>query len=339
MPAAHPQSLITNRQSRLSCALALLLAVAGTSGTTVGAESEPEGTFSIIARDSAPGELGMAVHSKAHAVGSRTISAKGGVAVIAHQATSNPMYGQVGLELLQRGMTPQQALDYMVRADEGRDNRQVSILDMQGRSASWTGSRPQDWKGHRCTPDYCVQGNILAGPQVLDGMARNFEAAAGQPLAERLLAALDGGQAAGGDRRGMQSAALTIVKPLAGAAGFSDRIMEFRVDDHRSPIVELRRVLNVFRGNQLIAEANRHLQGNRQDEALRTAIAARDLAPDSDNAWVGLANVYLKLGQKSESLAALRRAIELNPAHRSELPKNANFESIRSDPEFRKMTD
>jgi uncharacterized Ntn-hydrolase superfamily protein len=249
------------------------------------------------------------------------------------------MYGQVGLELLQRGMTPQQALDYMVRGDEGRDSRQVSILDMQGRTAAWTGSRPQDWKGHRCAPDYCVQGNILAGPQVLDGMASAFEAAAGQPLAERLLAALDGGQAAGGDRRGMQSAALMIVKPLAGAAGFSDRIIDARVDDHQSPLTELRRVFNVFRANQMIASANLHLQAGRQKEGLRAAIAASELAPGSDNAWTGLASIYLRLGRNADSLAALRRAIELNPAHRTELPKNANFELLRSDPEFLKLID
>jgi len=104
-----------------------------------------EGTFSIIARDTAAGELGMAVQSKAHAVGSRTISAKGGLGVIAHQAQSNPMYGQVGLDLLARGMAPQQALDFMLRGDEGRENRQVAILDMQGRSAAWTGKNPRDF--------------------------------------------------------------------------------------------------------------------------------------------------------------------------------------------------
>ena len=176
-----------------------------------------EGTFSIIARDVAAGELGMAVQSKAHAVGSRTVSAKGGLAVIAHQAQSNPMYGQIGLDLLARGMAPQQALDFMLRGDEGRENRQVAILDLQGRNAAWTGKNPQDWKGHRCTPDYCVQGNILAGPEVLEGMVAAFESAKSQPLAERLIAALDGGQAAGGDRRGMQAAALVIVKPPASA--------------------------------------------------------------------------------------------------------------------------
>ena len=99
----------------------------------------------------------MAVQSKAHAVGSRTISARGGLSVIAHQAVSNPMYGQIGLELLQQGYSPQQALDFMLRGDEGRDSRQVAILDMQGRSAAWTGKSASaaDWKGHRCTPGYC----------------------------------------------------------------------------------------------------------------------------------------------------------------------------------------
>jgi uncharacterized Ntn-hydrolase superfamily protein len=98
---------------------------------------------------------------------------------------------------LQRGYSPQQALDFMLRGDEGRDSRQVAILDLQGRSAAWTGKSAADWKGHRCTPDYCVEGNTLAGPQVLEGMVKYFEAAANQPLAERLLAALDGGQVAG----------------------------------------------------------------------------------------------------------------------------------------------
>jgi uncharacterized Ntn-hydrolase superfamily protein len=252
-----------------------------------------EDTFSIIARDTAAGELGMAVQSKAHAVGSRTISAKGGLGVIAHQAQSNPMYGQVGLDLLARGMAPQQALDFMLRGDEGRENRQVAILDMQGRSAAWTGKNPRDWKGHRCTPDYCVQGNILAGPEVLDGMVAAFEAAKGQPLAERLIAALDGGQAAGGDRRGMQAAALVIVKPLGGAAGFSDRAVDVRVDDHGAPIPELRRIFNVLRSNQILTEAMNQFRNNQPAQALRTALAARDLSPANDNVWVALAELYM----------------------------------------------
>src|SRR5216117_2084657 len=119
--------------------LTLILIVMAANAAAGDDDLASEGTFSIIARDTAAGELGMAVQSKAHAVGSRTVSAKGGLAVIAHQATSNPMYGQLGLDLLARGMTPQQALDFMVRGDDGRENRQVAILDMQGRSAAWTG--------------------------------------------------------------------------------------------------------------------------------------------------------------------------------------------------------
>jgi uncharacterized Ntn-hydrolase superfamily protein len=319
--------------------LTLLLILLSESAVAWDDNLTSEGTFSIIARDPAVGELGMAVQSKAYAAGSRTISARGGLAVIAHQATSNPMYGALGLELLARGMTPQQALDFMVRGDEGRENRQVSILDLQGRTASWTGKSPQDWKGHRCTPDYCVQGNILAGPQVLDGMVASYEAAAGQPLAERLLAALDGGQAAGGDRRGMQAAALLIVKPLAGAAGFSDRVIDVRVDDHRAPIVELRRVFNVFRAVQKMSDAQNQLRNNQPQEAIRTALAARDLAPESDIVWVGLAYIYMTMGRKAECFDALRKAVEFNPANKTQLPRSATFESIRLEQEFGKIFD
>ena len=323
---------------RFQILLAIVFLATPASAATLEEELATEGTFSIIARDPAAGELGMAVQSKAHAVGSRTISAKGGLAVIAHQATSNPMYGQIGLDLLARGMTPQQALDFMVRADEGRENRQVSILDMQGRFASWTGRNPQEWKGHRCTPDYCVQGNIIAGPEVLDGMVQSFEAAAGKPLAERLLDALDGGQAAGGDRRGMQAAALLIVKPLAGPAHFSDRVVDVRVDDHRTPIPELRRVYNVLRANQIMTEAAAQMRTD-PDRALRTALSARELAPDSDTMWISLAYLYLALNRRADCFDALRKAVELNPANKAQIPRNAMFNSIRPEPEFAKIFD
>src|ERR1700675_2475321 len=125
---------------------------------------EPEGTFSIVARDSLTGELGMGVQSKALATGSRTITIKGGVAAIAHQSDANPMYGTLGLQLLSAGMSPQQALELMLRSDEGREGRQVAIIDAVGRTAAWTGSDALDWKGHQCGHDFCAQGNILTGP-------------------------------------------------------------------------------------------------------------------------------------------------------------------------------
>ena len=131
-----------------------------------------EGTFSIIGRDPATGELGIAVQSKTIAVGARTRGGKGGLAVFAHQSSSNPMYSTLGVELLEAGMTPQQALDMMLRSDEGRANRQVAILDIQGRTAAFTSPTITDWKGHRCGTNYCAQGNTLVGPEVVDAMAQ-----------------------------------------------------------------------------------------------------------------------------------------------------------------------
>jgi uncharacterized Ntn-hydrolase superfamily protein len=162
---------------------------------------------------------------------------------------------------------------------------------------------------------------------VLDAMVKSFESSSG-PLAERLLAALNAAQAAGGDWRGMQAAALWIVKPRSGAAGFSDRAIDIRVDDHRQPLVELRRLLNIIRSTEIISQANARLQAGELDAALERALAARDKAPDNDNAWVVLGQVYVKMNRRFDALAAVRRAIELNPANERNLPRNPNFEAL-----------
>ena len=295
-------------------------------------------TFSIAARDPATGELGFAVQSKAFAAGNRAVHIKAGVGVIAHQASANPMYGEIGFELLQAGYTPQQALDMMLRSDEGRDSRQVAILDVQGRSASWDGPGANDWKGHKCGTDYCAQGNILTGPDVVAALARVFEATSGKPLAGRLMDALDAAQAAGGDARGVQSAAMIITRARAGAGGFSDRVIDIRVDDSRKPLVDLRHLLDLYEAGQLITEANRQLTAGDAAAALKTALAARDKDPGNDNAWVALANIHLKAGRKADALAALGKAIELNAANKRQLPKNRNFESLLNDPEFKRLT-
>jgi uncharacterized Ntn-hydrolase superfamily protein len=296
-----------------------------------------EGTFSIIARDPVSGELGMAVQSKTLAVGSRTITIKGGLAVVAHQSASNPMYGAIGLELLAAGMSPQQALDQMLRGDEGRDSRQVAIVDINGRTAAFTGTGAADWKGHRCGINYCAQGNILVGADVVQALATTFEESTGS-LAERLLAAMDAGQRAGGDMRGTQSAAMVIAKPLAGAAGFGDRSLDLRVDDSRAPLTELRRLLNMFRARQLVADANAALRANDLVTASAAASSAREKSPEYDEAWVAFAATELAAGRKASALDGLRKAIELNPANARQLPKNRAFESLWADPEFRRIT-
>jgi uncharacterized Ntn-hydrolase superfamily protein len=243
---------MSRHKSTIVCALAVV-ASASAMAVSWHVDARLEGTFSIVARDPSTGELGMAVQSKALATGSRTITIKGGVGVIAHQAQSNPMYGTLGLELLTAGMSPQQALDLMLRSDEGRNTRQVAILDAAGHTAAWTGSAANDWKGHQCGADFCAQGNILTGPEVVAAIANMFATSTG-PLAERMLSALDAGQAAGRDARGTQAAALVVAKSLAGSAGFGDRVIDLRVDGSRAPLVELRRLLNLTRSRQLVAD-------------------------------------------------------------------------------------
>jgi uncharacterized Ntn-hydrolase superfamily protein len=199
-----------------------------------------DGTFSIIGRDPQTGDLGIAVASRTIAVGARVRGGKAGVAVFAHQSGSNPMYSELGVELLLAGFTPDSALAFLLRGDNGGMNRQVSILDAQGRTAAWTSPTISDWKGHKCGMNYCAQGNTLTGPEVVDAMAASFESSTGS-LAWKLLNALAAGDAAGGDRRGRQSASLLILRPLG--QNYSDRWLDLRVDEHTTPIPELSRIL------------------------------------------------------------------------------------------------
>ncbi len=293
------------------------------------------GTFSIIGRDPATGELGMGVQSKAFGAGNRAMHAKGGLVIIAHQAAANPMYGAVGIQLLQAGYSPEEALEMMVASDEGRDRRQVAILDRQGRTAAWTGAGASDWKGHGCGVDYCAQGNILTGPEVVDAMAASFESSTG-PLAERLMDALDAAQAAGGDARGMQSGAILVVAPRVNG-GYSDRVVDIRVDDHDEPLAELRRVLNMYRSGQMLREASRMRRDGDLQGALALAREASARSPENDNAWVTLAALLLDGGREDDAFDALGRAVELNPGRRRTLPGADDFARVREDPRFLRL--
>lgn len=292
-------------------------------------------TYSIIARDTGTGELGMGVQSKAFAAGNRAMHAKGGLVVVAHQASANPMYGAIGVELLEAGYSPQEALDIMVASDEGRDRRQVAILDAEGRAAAWTGTGSGDYKGHHCGVDYCAQGNSIAGPEVVEALSRSFERSTGH-LAERLMDALDAAEAAGGDRRGKQSGAILVVSPRV-RDGFSDRVVDIRVDDHREPLGELRRVLDLHFSGEIIRSANMLRAEGDLVGALAAAIEARDRSPENDNAWVALATVQLAMGREDQMLASLRRAIHLNPGRRVTLATDTNFESVRDGPPFKNL--
>lgn len=199
-------------------------------------------TFSIVAYDPETQELGVAVASKFPAVGGVVPWARAGVGAIATQSAANTTYGPDGLALLAKGAKPSEALEILTRQDPGQAFRQVGIVNAKGEAVTFTGERCNPWAGGKTGKNYAVQGNILTGAEVVEAMAKAFEESNGL-LSHRLLAALEAGDAAGGDKRGRQSAALLIVRKDWGYAGLNDRFRDVRVDDHETPITELRRVL------------------------------------------------------------------------------------------------
>jgi uncharacterized Ntn-hydrolase superfamily protein len=199
-------------------------------------------TYSIVAWDPDVPQWGVAVQSKFLAVGSVVSWASAGVGAIATQAWANPQYGPDGLALLREDLPAAEVVARLVAADDGRDERQVGVVDRHGGSAAHTGANCHDWAGHRTGDGYAAQGNILVSQATVDALAETFEAGAGQSLARRLIDCLAAAQVAGGDKRGQQSAALLVVQADAGYAGLTDVIVDLRVDDHERPIEELRRL-------------------------------------------------------------------------------------------------
>lgn len=203
-------------------------------------------TFSIVAYDPATGELGIAVQSKFIAVGAVVPWARANVGAVATQSFANTTFGPKGLELLEKGEKPDEALVKLLESDPRREQRQVGLVDAKGQSATFTGKRCLAWAGGMAEENLCVQGNILAGEDVVKNMAKAYKEAAGD-LGDRLIAALQAGQDAGGDVRGMQSAALLVVREGWGYGGMNDRYRDLRVDDHAEPIKELKRVYELHR--------------------------------------------------------------------------------------------
>lgn len=245
----------------LRALLTIAIAAAAASVAAAGPPAPRVNTFSIVAFDPATGELGVAVESKYFGVGSVVPWAKAGVGAVATQAWAKMGYGPDGLRAMETGATAREALDRLTAADPQRAQRQVAMVDAKGRVAAFTGAECNAWAGHREGAHFTVQGNLLAGEAVLQAMSEAFVAARTKPgaeLADRLLAALEAGQAAGGDRRGQQSAALLVVRAGGGPGGDNDRYIDLRVEDHAEPIRELARLLGMHR--QFHARAHRREQ-------------------------------------------------------------------------------
>jgi uncharacterized Ntn-hydrolase superfamily protein len=205
------------------------------------------GTYSIAACDLESGQWGVATQSKFLSVGSVVPWAEPHVGAVATQAYANPRYGPDGLALLREGVSAADVVERLTSADEDRNHRQLGVVDAEGHAATYTGSECLDWAGGRTGASYAAQGNILVSGETVDAMAETFERTAGKPLAERLLDCLDAAQAAGGDSRGQQSAALLVVEKDGGYAKLSDVVMDLRVDDHERPLEEIRRIYHLHR--------------------------------------------------------------------------------------------
>jgi uncharacterized Ntn-hydrolase superfamily protein len=253
-------------------------------------------TFSIVARSDDGQSWGVAVASKFLAVGSAVPAASAGLGAVATQSFANVSYKKRGLALLESGLSAQATLDALLGADDGREDRQVGIVDANGEAATFTGSECNAWAGGRALENVAAQGNILVGPEVVDAMIAAFEGAPHTlPLSRRLLAALLAGDRAGGDSRGRQSAALLVVSAGAGYGGFDDVQVDLRVDDHPEPVTELERLLEIH--DMLFGKPDPAtllpLTGNlaREVSTLLAGVAIADADVEVGlNRWAGIEN-------------------------------------------------
>ncbi len=288
-------------------------------------------TFSICAVDADTGELGVAVQSKYFAVGSVVSWARAGVGAVATQAAGIAGYGPRLLDLLADGTAPDEAIRAVLGADDARETRQLGVVAADGGSASWTGIDCNAWAGHETGPGVAAQGNILAGEAVVTEMVRAFREGTGT-LAERLVAALEAGQDAGGDVRGQQSAAVYVERPGAGeeTGQLVDRVVDLRVDDHEQPIAELRRLLEIhLRWDYLKGAFGRRSAGRVEEGA---AILAEGLEryPGDATILYDLGCYESLAGRLDDALAHVREALELDDSLRPLADGDPDLEALRA---------
>jgi len=293
-------------------------------------------TFSIVACDSVTGELGVAVASRFFAVGSVVPWAKADIGAVATQSYANTTFGWRGLELLENGLNPDEALEVLLRNDENPAQRQVGIVAVDGKSATYTGNGCLPWAGGRNGPNYAIQGNILAGESVVTAMENTFLETKGT-LADRLYNTLLAGEENGGDSRGKQSAAILVVRKEAGYGGYTDRAIDIRVDDHPEPFKELGRLLNIAQMNYAWNEAWTLYTQKKYAEALPPIKRAAEIAPEYAEVLYDLAVIHLAVGNVDNALTALRRALKLNPKLIQQASKDGDLSNLRGNAEFEKL--
>jgi uncharacterized Ntn-hydrolase superfamily protein len=321
-------------QSRMSAALVATLAVFALSAEIpIQSQGRPVHTYSIVARDPATGQLGVAVQSHWFSVGSVVPWAEAGVGAVATQSFVDPSYGKNGLDLLRAGASAPDALKTLLARDSARDVRQVAMIDARGRVAAHTGAKDIPSAGHIVGTNYSVQANLMLNDAVWPAMARAFESAKGD-LADRMLAALDAAQTAGGDIRGRQSAALIVVTGQPTGQPWSDRTFDLRVDDSAEPLVELRRLLVLQRAYNHMNAGDLAVEKKDNEGALREYRAAAALVPDNLEMvyWHAVALVNMK--RVDESLPLFRRVFRADRNWMTLTPRIASVGLLPNDPQM-----
>jgi uncharacterized Ntn-hydrolase superfamily protein len=271
----------------------------------------PVHTFSIVARDPETGEIGVAVQSHWFNVGSVVPWAEAGVGAVATQSFVDPSYGRLGLELMRLGKSAPDTLKALLAGDEGRDVRQVAMIDAKGNVDAWTGKNDIQAAGHIVGKNYSVQANLMANDQIWPAMSRAFETTRGD-LAERMLAALDAAQAAGGDIRGRQSAALIVVTGKPTGKPWIDRVFDLRIDDSPEPLKELRRLVTLQRAYNHMNAGDLAVEKKDNEGALREYGAAEKLVPDSAEMIYWHAVALVNMGRVDESLPLFRKVFAMD---------------------------
>lgn len=262
-------------------------------------------TYSIVARDPVTGEMGVAVQSHWFSVGSIVSWGEAGVGVVATQSFVNPSFGVKGLELLRTGKSPQEAIDEMIASDDGRDYRQVAIVDSKGRSASYTGKLCIKDAGGITNDNYSVQANMMLNDKVWVAMSEAFENSTGR-LAERLIVSLKAGQKAGGDIRGMQSACILVVRGTSSGKLWEDRLIDLRVEDSRDPVEEIERLLKVHRAYEHMNNGDLAVEKNDMALAGSEYAAAEQLFPENLEMKFWHAVMLANNGKVTESLSRFK---------------------------------
>lgn len=277
-------------------------------------------TFSIVARDPATGEMGVAVQSHWFSVGTIVTWAEAGVGAIATQSFVNVSFGPRGLEMLKKGMTAQQVADSLLATDEGREFRQLGIIDSKGNVASFTGKKCIQPAGNIVGDNFSCQANLMINDKVWPAMAEAFKSAEG-PLAERMMAALEAGQKAGGDIRGKQSAAMLIVRGKSTGKVWEDRLIDIRVDDSPEPIKELKRILKVHRAYDHMNAGDLAVEKNDMPLALKEYSAAEEMFPDNAEMKYWHAVALANNGRVEESLPIFAEVFKMDENWRDLTPR------------------